>query len=133
MGNQLITGVSQHDTRKQRPDNYPAEIPLKIGGRVVRSPDAMTTEMDFVPQLDDFVDRREAENNRRREERCEFGWQTITIPVQHIAYKPNDDRTNKNLHQHVRELVILHWSKLSSVHAKEVSECVDLKREKDKS
>jgi hypothetical protein len=93
----------------------------------------MSTEIDFIPQLDDLVDRRDAEDNRRREERSEFGWQMITIPVQHIAHEPNDDWTNEHLDQHVRELVVLHWSKLSPVQAKEVSECVDLQRQKDES
>src|ERR1044072_8208100 len=133
MGNQLITGISQHDTRKQRPDNYPAEVPLKIGGGVVRTPDAMAAKIDLVPQLDDLVNCRDTENEHRRKERREFGRQSITMPSQHIAHEPDDDRANQHLYGHVRELVVMHWSKLAPVHAEEISECIDLQREKNES
>src|SRR6185295_10090398 len=82
MGNQLITGVSQHDTRKQCPDNYSAEVPLKIGGGVVRSPNAMPTEIDLIPELDDLVDRRQTEHDRGGEECSEFERQSITKLLQ---------------------------------------------------
>src|SRR6185369_8076327 len=51
--------------------------------------------------------------------------------MQHPAGKPNDDWADEHLHGHVCELVILHWSKLPAVHAKEVSECIDLQCQED--
>src|SRR6185369_1271555 len=51
--------------------------------------------------------------------------------MQHPAGKPNDDWADEHLHGHVRKLVILHWSKLPAIHAKEVSERIDLQREED--
>ena len=69
MGNQLITGVSQHDTRKQCPYNYSAKVPLKIRGCVVASPDSLTAKVNLVPQLDDLVSSRQAKHYRCREER----------------------------------------------------------------
>src|SRR6185295_5590338 len=77
MGNQLITSVSQHDTRKQCSDNYSAEVPLQIGGRVVRAPNPVTAEIDSIPQFDNLVNRRQAEHDCGGKKRGEFEWQSI--------------------------------------------------------
>src|SRR4026207_934630 len=123
MGNQLIAGVSQHDTRKQCPDNYSAEFPLQIGGRVVRSPDAVTAEIDLIPQLDDLVDRRQAKHDRSGEECSELERQSKPALLQDAPGEPNDDRADEHLDHHVCKLVVLHWTKLPAVPAEKVSEC----------
>src|SRR5262249_54811957 len=112
-------------------DNYSAEVPLKVGGSVVRSPDTMPAEIDLIPKLDDLVDRRQAEHHHGSEECSEFERQSIAEVLQHAASQPNDDRADEHLHRRVCKLVVLHWPKLPAIHVKEVSECVDLQCEKD--
>src|SRR5689334_8878174 len=93
----------------------------------------MTTEVNLIPQLDDLVNRRQAKHNRARKERSEREWQSITGALQQSIDQPDDQRTDEHLDHRVRELIVLHWSKLPAIHTKEISQRVHLQREEHKS
>src|SRR5688500_19887061 len=84
----------QHDTGKHCSGDYAAEVPLKVRGGVVFTPDALAAEVEFIPQLDDLVSRGQTKHGRRGKECGQHERQAIAELVKQVCDKPKDDRSD---------------------------------------
>jgi hypothetical protein len=63
-GSRYFSGdCAQEEVGQQRPQDNATEIPLEVSSGVMDTPNPVTAKVNFIPQFNDFVKRRQAKND----------------------------------------------------------------------